>query len=426
MSLRGHPPEKDGILACLLAAEVAAVEGAALGDVLERLYARGGAAPVRPGERAALRGRAPGAAGADGRPAACPRRRGPSGASRPTDGLKLHLDGGAWVLVRASGTEPVARLYVEAADGATLDGAARRRAPPLLRHEPRRDRSAGRGSASTSSWWRGARVEPRRGRAADPRRAGAPAGRQCRRKPGRLVRARRRRGAGRRGALRRAGRGEAGRGARGLRGGRPAAACASTSARPPAGSPTACCARGARRVHAIDVGHGQLDPRLRDGRPAWWSGRGERRGSSIPAGFRIGRSLATVDVSFISLGKVLPAVAACLADPAEIVALVKPQFEVGPAQVGRGGVVRAWEARRDAVRGVARARQRSMGLRVAGVSRRCSTGRRGTARSSSISRGSRTACRRSRARPWRRRSRRRSRPKAARPGGRRPVSERRA
>ena len=96
-------------------------------------------------------------------------------------------------------------------------------------------------------------------------------------------------------------------------------------------------------------------------------------------------TLATVDVSFISLDKVLPAVAACLADPAEIVALVKPQFEVGRGQVGKGGVVRAWEARRGAVRGVARRRGAGSASAWAAWRRRCSTARRGTARSSSIS-----------------------------------------
>ena len=86
MSLRGHPPEKDGILACLLAAEVAAVEGVALGAVLERLYGGGGAAPVRPRERAPLRGGAAGVAGADGRAAGGARAAGPSSASRPRTG----------------------------------------------------------------------------------------------------------------------------------------------------------------------------------------------------------------------------------------------------------------------------------------------------------------------------------------------------
>jgi 23S rRNA (cytidine1920-2'-O)/16S rRNA (cytidine1409-2'-O)-methyltransferase len=124
-------------------------------------------------------------------------------------------------------------------------------------------------------------------------------------------------------------------------------------------------ARGARRVHAVDVGHGQLHPRLReDARVTVWEGVNARH--LDPARFADRPTLATIDVSFISLDKVLPAVARCLADPAEIVALVKPQFEVGRGQVGKGGVVRAAEARRDAVRGVARAAA-GIGLRVAGI-----------------------------------------------------------
>ncbi len=128
MSLRGHPPEKDGILACLLAAEIAAVEGAALGDVLERLHGEVGRllsvrvnVPLGDAVRRALPARIAAPPPALGRWAV---RR-----VQTTDGLKLHLDGGAWVLVRASGTEPVARLYVEAPDAETLadvrDAAAR-------------------------------------------------------------------------------------------------------------------------------------------------------------------------------------------------------------------------------------------------------------------------------------------------------------
>jgi 23S rRNA (cytidine1920-2'-O)/16S rRNA (cytidine1409-2'-O)-methyltransferase len=123
--------------------------------------------------------------------------------------------------------------------------------------------------------------------------------------------------------------------------------------------------RGARLVHAIDVGRGQLHPRLRgDPRVVVWEGVNARH--LAPDRFPDRPTLATVDVSFISLEKVLPAVARCLADPGEIVALVKPQFEVGRGRVGKGGVVRAWEARRAAVRQVALAAAR-MGLRVGGV-----------------------------------------------------------
>jgi alpha-D-glucose phosphate-specific phosphoglucomutase len=120
MSLEGHPPEKDGILACLLAAEIAAVEGVALGEVLERLYREVGRllsvrvnVPLSDAVRRALPARIAEPPAALGRWAV---KR-----VQTTDGLKLHLDGGAWVLVRPSGTEPVARLYVEAADASTLE-----------------------------------------------------------------------------------------------------------------------------------------------------------------------------------------------------------------------------------------------------------------------------------------------------------------
>jgi 23S rRNA (cytidine1920-2'-O)/16S rRNA (cytidine1409-2'-O)-methyltransferase len=124
-------------------------------------------------------------------------------------------------------------------------------------------------------------------------------------------------------------------------------------------------ARGALRVHAVDVGHGQLHPRLR-GEPRVVVSEGVNARHLAPDRFPERPTLATVDVSFISLEKVLPAVAGCLADPAEIVALVKPQFEVGRGQVGKGGVVRGWEARRGAVRAVAAAAAR-IDLRTGGV-----------------------------------------------------------
>jgi 23S rRNA (cytidine1920-2'-O)/16S rRNA (cytidine1409-2'-O)-methyltransferase len=124
-------------------------------------------------------------------------------------------------------------------------------------------------------------------------------------------------------------------------------------------------AHGALRVHAVDVGHGQLHPRLRqDARVVVWEGLNARH--LEPGRFPERPTLATIDVSFISLEKVLPAVAACLGDPGEMVALVKPQFEVGRGQVGRGGVVRGWEARRGAVRAVAIGATR-IGLRTGGV-----------------------------------------------------------
>jgi 23S rRNA (cytidine1920-2'-O)/16S rRNA (cytidine1409-2'-O)-methyltransferase len=74
--------------------------------------------------------------------------------------------------------------------------------------------------------------------------------------------------------------------------------------------------------------------------------------------------LTTLDVSFISLSQVLPAVAGCLAPGGEIVALVKPQFELGKGRV-RGGVVRSASERREALRSVADA-ARGIGLKVKG------------------------------------------------------------
>lgn len=98
-------------------------------------------------------------------------------------------------------------------------------------------------------------------------------------------------------------------------------------------------ARGACRVYAVDVGAGQLDARLRgDGRVVVMEKVNARH--LTPAAFSSRPNLATVDVSFISLEKALSPVIACLEPSGEVVALVKPQFEVGRGRVGKGGVVR--------------------------------------------------------------------------------------
>ncbi len=96
---------------------------------------------------------------------------------------------------------------------------------------------------------------------------------------------------------------------------------------------------GARRLIALDVGRGQLDWTLRrDPRVRILDGLNARH--LVPALLPFRPSLAVVDVSFISLKLVLPKMVTCLAERGEIVALVKPQFEVGRGHVGRGGVVR--------------------------------------------------------------------------------------
>jgi 23S rRNA (cytidine1920-2'-O)/16S rRNA (cytidine1409-2'-O)-methyltransferase len=97
--------------------------------------------------------------------------------------------------------------------------------------------------------------------------------------------------------------------------------------------------RGAHRVAALDVGRGQLDWTLRnDPRVRPLEGVNARR--LEPGLLPFVPQLAVVDVSFISLRLVLPAVVSCLAADGEVVALVKPQFEVTRAAVGRGGIVR--------------------------------------------------------------------------------------
>ena len=96
---------------------------------------------------------------------------------------------------------------------------------------------------------------------------------------------------------------------------------------------------GAARVYAVDVGQGQLDATLRaDGRVVVMEKTNARQLS--PHAFSEVPLLATVDISFISLEKVLPAVFGVLAAEGEAVTLVKPQFEVGKGLVGKGGVVR--------------------------------------------------------------------------------------
>ena len=100
--------------------------------------------------------------------------------------------------------------------------------------------------------------------------------------------------------------------------------------------------RGAVRVYAVDVGYGQLDWKLRnDPRVLVLEKRNIRylNVSDIPGP----ADLATIDVSFISLRLVLPQVKTLLHAGAQVIALIKPQFEVGKGNVGKGGVVRSHE-----------------------------------------------------------------------------------
>lgn len=105
---------------------------------------------------------------------------------------------------------------------------------------------------------------------------------------------------------------------------------------------------GAGRVIAVDVGYGQLDWRLRQDSRVVVMERTNIRGLT-PEMLPERPDFATFDLSFISLKKVLPAVIACLKPDFGAVALIKPQFEAGRERVGKGGVVRDEEIRRQVV-----------------------------------------------------------------------------
>ncbi len=105
--------------------------------------------------------------------------------------------------------------------------------------------------------------------------------------------------------------------------------------------------RGAARVHAVDVGAGQLDWKLRnDARVVVHEGINARHLRFADIGELV--DLATFDVSFISVTLILPAAAPILRTGGRMVILIKPQFEVGKGQVGKGGIVRAPELHREA------------------------------------------------------------------------------
>jgi 23S rRNA (cytidine1920-2'-O)/16S rRNA (cytidine1409-2'-O)-methyltransferase len=112
--------------------------------------------------------------------------------------------------------------------------------------------------------------------------------------------------------------------------------------------------RGAARVVALDVAYGELDWRLRNDDRVTVIERTNARALE-PGMLPFAPDLIVIDVSFISLAKVLPAVLGVAADRFDCLAMVKPQFEVGRERVGKGGVVRDPALRREAVSSVGRA-----------------------------------------------------------------------
>jgi 23S rRNA (cytidine1920-2'-O)/16S rRNA (cytidine1409-2'-O)-methyltransferase len=123
--------------------------------------------------------------------------------------------------------------------------------------------------------------------------------------------------------------------------------------------------RGARKVFAVDVGYGQL---------AWKLRQDDRVVSLEKCNIRYLESesldevpdIAVIDVSFISLDKVLPNVRSLVREGGRIIALIKPQFEVGRGEVGKGGVVREDQKHREVIASV-HALAESLSLEVIGI-----------------------------------------------------------
>ena len=112
-----------------------------------------------------------------------------------------------------------------------------------------------------------------------------------------------------------------------------------------------CLAKGAARVYAVDVGRGQLHASLADD-PRVTNLEATDARDLTPALIPDAPQLIVSDVSFIGLAKALPVALDLAAEGADLIALVKPQFEVGPDRVGRGGLVKDETARGDALAAV--------------------------------------------------------------------------
>ena len=123
--------------------------------------------------------------------------------------------------------------------------------------------------------------------------------------------------------------------------------------------------RGAEAVIAADVAYGELHWKLRQDPRVIVLERTNARSLS-PDALPWKADLLVADLSFISLGKVLSAVVACAAPAFDLLALVKPQFELGRERVGKGGVVRAAPDRREALVAVGRIATDDLGLAVLG------------------------------------------------------------
>jgi 23S rRNA (cytidine1920-2'-O)/16S rRNA (cytidine1409-2'-O)-methyltransferase len=122
---------------------------------------------------------------------------------------------------------------------------------------------------------------------------------------------------------------------------------------------------GARRVVAVDVGHNQFDWRLRND-PRVELREGVNARYLKPQDFDQKFDLATIDVAFISATRILPAVVPLLTDQGRIITLIKPQFEVGRGEVGKGGIVKD-PAKHERVIAEVNSVAEELGLRVCAV-----------------------------------------------------------
>ena len=122
---------------------------------------------------------------------------------------------------------------------------------------------------------------------------------------------------------------------------------------------------GARSVVAVDVGHNQLDWKLRND-PRVEVREGVNARHLTAKDFEAQFDLVTADVSFISLTKILPAIAPLLTDSGRIIALIKPQFEVGKGEVGKGGIVKDPSLHQRVIQEINTAAE-SLGLKIVGV-----------------------------------------------------------
>jgi 23S rRNA (cytidine1920-2'-O)/16S rRNA (cytidine1409-2'-O)-methyltransferase len=146
---------------------------------------------------------------------------------------------------------------------------------------------------------------------------------------------------------------------------RPREKSASMRAAPREALPTASCSMGPAKVYAVDVTIAQLDWKLQqDARVV--HGSRKTRATCRPRDIADPVALITADLSFISVTKVLPALSSVAAPGADLLILIKPQFELEKRDVGKGGIVRDIALHERAVQGVVEATNR-LGLEVVGV-----------------------------------------------------------